>query len=76
MSEHEFCFFDPTYLCLGNVFMDYLKKKKGCYLQASSVCFMLPLPEGVTLAWSLQETVGSFVLYEISLGALHIASLV
>lgn len=37
---------------------------------------MLPLPEGVSLAWSLQETVGSFTLYEISLGALRTASLV
>ena len=54
MSEHEFCFSDPTHLCLQTVLMDYLKK--ACYLQAISVCFMLPLPEGVSLAWSLQET--------------------
>lgn len=54
MSEHEFCFSDPTHLCLGNVFVDYLKKRM--LFASYPVCFMLPLPEGVSLAWSLQET--------------------
>lgn len=52
-----------------------LKKKPTSYLWAS-LCSVVPLPEGVSLAWSSQKIVGPFVCYEISLDALYVASLI